>query len=806
MGPEAGAVMSAEGRLNTKRTRVKNYQREHPIGPPVDDPDKEDLCFEYLRHFLRVYASRWPKRSPPYLSALNEFGQTKLVCTTLRPTQLPFSELYDMHECAVFVAGYILYEPLDPPHLPPETLVSPSFTLNSYSGDSFDMAVLLCSLLLGGGYDAYVVNGWAPREVALKDQSSLECPQLTPLAETAVGPVSQSEDAEVVGDGYRPIDNEVRTSAFLAAEAERRRLAALDTFQLWEEHDPEPASTLSEVRVHAWVLVKAGRRDVREHVLFEPSTGKAYSSSGCPYRGISSLWNARNYWVLNKTDLQIADVNFDFENSTEWTSVFLAGSLGKQGGPAEDPALEPQPATEEESLVSFDPPLTWVPPIVLSRPYFLLRYPPHGQRSVLYFRAKLDRYAKYAHSQGLVMRLSKYLDNDRVIAKEIHEWFEGRKDKLYRRSRFILGKHRYIEYYHPGSEGEVRCWTEYPGKRIEIDFYVDGRLDRLKRREEDVTTQITDFFEGRVDRLIKQVTSLTTISAGDSEKLNNSDVSGGDLSLDTFITKIVQLFARGPHANNGNDVHKKTFNVRLGQALFQYHNPEGKIGLNVKVLNHSVRGADFYGDVGDKEHSSSENEQVRKQQAAAIGEFKDIHKLLQRDVVDIRRACEVEVRMQKSVFELALDAVDAGTAVSGTEKASAEEEEERSTDYLTPYLRHIEDPMRMSQKDALEVRQNCYNGYKERLLEREKIIQARLAEEKTKLARKQEQYPRTQRVENGRAVVDEEFEKQCAEAIFRIHVLEQRLIAHEEEAVKKLAALEEKLVNDPRLKTALKVA
>lgn len=798
--------MSAEGRLNTKKHRVRDHRRTHPVAPLVEDPDKEALCFEFLRLFLRTYAERWPNRGPPYLTAINEFGESKFVCTTLRPSQLPYSELYDMHECAVFIAGYVLYEPLDPPLRPPETLVSPAFTLSSCSGDAFDMAVLLCSLLLGAGYDAYVVSGRAPVEVALKDQSLQECPQLAPMPETAVSQANQNLSEELSFESYRPIDNEVKTSAFLNAEAERRRLAALDTFQLWEE-EPEEAhliSSSSEARVHAWVLVKAGRREVREHVFFEPSTGKAYSTSGCPYLSIESLWNAHNYWILNNTSSRIAEVNFDLENSNVWTAVFLPGAFAQRSA-ADDPAMD-QPATDEDKSISFDPPLSWVPPISLTRASFLLRYPPNGLRSVLYHRAKLDRYAKYAHSQGMVMRLTKYLDKERVIPKEIHEWYEGRKDKLFRRVRYVLGRHRFVEYFHPGSEGEVRCWTECPGKRVEIDFFVNGRLDRLRRREEDVASQVTDYFDGRVDRLVTQVTDLTTLSAGDAEKLNNSDISGGDLSLDTYITRIVQVFSRGPDANNGNDVFKKTFNVRQGQALFQYHNPVGKIGLNVKVFNHSLRGSDFYGDNGDKEQSTLENEQVRRQQVAAIGEFKDIYKLLQRDVVDVRRAGEIDVRKQKTVFEVALDAVAAGTAANAAEKSTAEEEEERSTDYLTPYLRHIEDPTRMSQKDALEVRQNCYNGYKERLLEREKIIQARLAEEKTKLARKQEQYPRSQRVESGRAVVDEEFERQCAEAIFRIHVLEQRLIAHEEEAVKKLAALDQKLAEDPRLKNALKVA
>lgn len=40
------------------------------------------------------------------------------------------------------------------------------------------MSHVLCSLLLGAGYDAYVVAGYAPLAVARNDQSNATCPVL----------------------------------------------------------------------------------------------------------------------------------------------------------------------------------------------------------------------------------------------------------------------------------------------------------------------------------------------------------------------------------------------------------------------------------------------------------------------------------------------------------------------------------------------------------------------------------------------------------------------------------------------------
>ena len=45
------------------------------------------------------------------------------------------------------------------------------------------MSVLLCSLLIGVGYDAYCVCGYATREMCLMDQTRRVCPLLEPEGE-----------------------------------------------------------------------------------------------------------------------------------------------------------------------------------------------------------------------------------------------------------------------------------------------------------------------------------------------------------------------------------------------------------------------------------------------------------------------------------------------------------------------------------------------------------------------------------------------------------------------------------------------
>lgn len=58
----------------------------------------------------------------------------------------------------------------------PTRLNSPEMVLKSRSGNSFEMATLLCSVLIGFGFPAMVVSGYATREVTRNDQRRVKCP------------------------------------------------------------------------------------------------------------------------------------------------------------------------------------------------------------------------------------------------------------------------------------------------------------------------------------------------------------------------------------------------------------------------------------------------------------------------------------------------------------------------------------------------------------------------------------------------------------------------------------------------------
>ena len=848
------AIFTADGRLNTKEKRTAELKKKAnsvPISYRTNST-KEELCFEYIQTFLDQYKELYPKRNLPYMLAENEYGVKKFVCTTLRPTQLPIPELYDLHECASFLSSYIVYEPLNPPSEPPKTLYSPTQTLNSCCGDSFDCAMLMCSFLIGAGYDAYVVYGNAPKFVTLRDQRAQECPLINSTASaegqskapSSAGDDSESKRNEVNVEGYEITDNHVQDSAYIAdtkrAEADKER----DSFQLWvpsEEEQRKEDEGKKVKRCHAWVFVQAGRRDVKESCFIEPATGRPYSTRSSPFTNIVAMWNHANYWVNLQMNFKTADMRFDLSDAKCWENLFLVTSANTdkdddankgdeedEAGVTEGKEGEVDGATHEINR-AFDCPATWVEPLVLEHPKYLLRFPPTGRRMVLYHKAKAYFYARGVSRQAVTMRIILYLDAECTIVKEIHEWFENRADKLYKRVRYLLGNARNVDHYHPGSLGGVTVWTEYPGKRIEVDFNVDSRLDRLYRRVELIGSKIEEYFEGRSDLLRYRATDCTTDPglAGSRQFTAN----GGTLAPEIHVLKMVLKYDQ-PANPGSDDVATRIFSVPFGKLTTYYHFDKFKVTGKVRTFLHT-RGPSIpimsdqammqeLGLEEDPDELQDAATAEREAFAAVKGSMAQFHK-----ITEARVNVEANPLMDPSVFDLALDGIwninlgdrlvggkkkkagDGNQDTGGDGDGSSNMDESQTiaevandgnlhtADYLAPFLRVVKDVRNVTKEEALEVRQTCLDAAKARLVERANIIQARLNDENAKLGRKQEQFQRSQREGN---LSTEEYEKYCTDAMFRIQILEQRLVTHEENALKKFLELDVRLSNDPRLK------
>lgn len=65
---------------------------------------------------------------------------------------------------------------LTPCHGQPSHLYSPTTVLKYQRGNCFDFSTLLCSMLIGAGYDAYCINGYGSQDLCLVDLTREVCP------------------------------------------------------------------------------------------------------------------------------------------------------------------------------------------------------------------------------------------------------------------------------------------------------------------------------------------------------------------------------------------------------------------------------------------------------------------------------------------------------------------------------------------------------------------------------------------------------------------------------------------------------
>lgn len=75
---------------------------------------------------------------------------------------------------------------------------------------------------------------------------------------------------------------------------EEQEIKNAELARIAELEKPQP-DELYGMRVHCWVLVLAGKREVPENFFIEPTTGNCVEAD--EFLGIETLWNDTNYWV-----------------------------------------------------------------------------------------------------------------------------------------------------------------------------------------------------------------------------------------------------------------------------------------------------------------------------------------------------------------------------------------------------------------------------------------------------------------------------------------------------------------------------
>ena len=384
------APFTNDGSVNTVQQRLGALDISSLPHSYKSNSTKEELALEYAENFRRQFISLFPDRKPLILFPKNECGVRKLVCTTIRPTQLQYRQLYNLQACSRFVSSFLDFEPVEEATRIPSVLPSPSFVMKQQVGDSFGFANVLCSLLVGAGYDAYVVCGYAPQWITMHDETWQEPP--TYAFEGREGDAPESGDKNnnnngggggggskshggktngggttteqeegkrshrsPRGSGYEVHSHGIPESTFLKNIARKAKAQVeIAKQKKQEEGDPDPnegvsipdestSDPLYGQRFHAWVMVSPHKREVGGYYFIEATNGRIYPVENNPYYGIESLWNHRNYWVnmqgINASDdprgcadAGCGEFNYDLTNTEHWEYVFIDPLLRGPGG------------------------------------------------------------------------------------------------------------------------------------------------------------------------------------------------------------------------------------------------------------------------------------------------------------------------------------------------------------------------------------------------------------------------------------------------------------------------------------------
>jgi hypothetical protein len=436
----------------------------------------------------------------------------------------------------------------------------------------------------------------------------------------------------------------------------------------------------------------------------------------------------------------------------------------------------------------------------LDRDSYAQRFFASGQQITLFNKAKRERFAEHFHPQGLVERVTEYQDFERTIPLQILERFVNRHDKLCVRTRKPK-EGMCHEQFLPGRLTGLKDHIDIFGRRREFRFYVSARLDGLARRNEILGVKIVEEFEGRDDFLTyRSVTIDQDMLNGEVDSLPVYTFPCGQLG-DLPIKKMCQKYERNPDVPADDDIRKRTFFVSEGQIRCIFHYAEGRVTASRRLyykdrsLPTEITQIDPFAVRPKPQLLEQQLQQTLVAEKDCYGDVRNSERETQ-DILGHRKIEEANVKIDQTVFEIARRKTKEDKKEKEQGKQEEEEHDERHVDYLTPFLQNVDNIKEILPEEAQSARTACLSALKERLLERANIIQRRLDEENTTLAKKQAAFQRSREHLEG---ADEAFEAFCSKAMFRIQILEQRLARHEETALQKYADMDMKLRNDPRL-------
>ena len=570
---------------------------------------KEELILEHVIQFKKEFNLTIDAKREILLYPQNECGKYKFICSTVRPTKVPYPELYDYKKCAKFISEYFEYEELNPPTEFPKIIPAPDNVVKWQIGDSFDLSIVLVSLLIGAGYNAYVVYGKAPRFITSKDETRLAPPEM-PDDIKIIDPELEDKEDEV-----EPTikDKQVIFSHFDKEEKEEKEEKEKQDF---ERNDP-----FKHRRIHCWVLIKfntkvEGGERKKELFFIEPSTGRIYDVKTSPYEQVDAMFNNYNFYINLHMEKKISEIDWNLNKGSNWEFVMLNSKDAddeeiheeeeEEKNEDEDKdkdndlmILGAKDKEEEKASEILDMPPPWPKRIIIPLQKYNERSPTQTQ-VYFYEKTKVEKFAPLCQPDGLVMKIYNFNDFARFILNNVEHRYRNRGDKLYKRVYYPF-EHKTIDYYLPGQIWHWKRVEEVEASYRKVFFYPTNFESGIIYREEIFGEKIIHQYTSRDDKVYERKVLLDK----DSKEKQTSYRYFIDSPLydnKILITKFTQKTHSNPLLNPEEQIFKLSYKFVNGtQIQVINHYGKGKILSKPDIFSFEDESSLTN---GDKEESS----------------------------------------------------------------------------------------------------------------------------------------------------------------------------------------------------------
>ena len=715
-----------------------------------DNTLKEELVIEHLIQYRKEFALLDPEREL-FLYPKNETGKYKFVCSTVRPTKVPYPELYNYKKCAKFIAEFIEFEELKPPNEFPMLLPGPNNVIALQIGDIFDISLVLCSLLIGAGYNAFVVYGKAPRFITTKDETNLENPW-EEVKEERTNDGDNQIDEDLI-PFKKPLISEYdeRLKAKKAEEElrQQRLLVEIDD----DQPEIERYDNWDNSRLYAWVYIKKSKR-MSKSIYIEPATGREYSVEDPPFLTIDAMFNNHNFWINLENNTPAKDVDLNFLNEDKWEHVMIQNKDFNDDDYEEEDDHEDENKMENEYL---DMPPFWPSKLYISKQKYAKKTPIESKTDYYRF-SKVDRFADYSQIDGLVMRKQSFKDFARLLLfKEEYE-YKYRMDKLVKKIKYPF-EHTVVYQYAPGQMYGWKQITEIEGHSVTTDFYETNYETGLIRRIELFGKKILHYYKSRDDKIIENKVLIST-------DYNISNTTSKDFFLDNpnylnkiLITKFSQKFTINPLLPSEAQIQKLVYKMSDHTDIYvTYHFAPGKIiaktdffkdeeGDNGMVNEEKQSKEEKYNSEKDKLKKHLLN--MKKESFINFSRIEDsyINNVLEQlkyteriNVLSKKENVSNEVKFREILTRNIFD--DMQNRYFGQNKKKETYSEEDTRTNKIKFL--IESEMKKlgpdQKPDFDRIKQNLINNFKQSRLDITKILQEELADRVEKLKKEMDEF------------------------------------------------------------------